>query len=341
MTQPDFGPMADPSDRAAVVCLTLGDGGTRAQALGLAEALARRFDALLEERRFAFRRWSRRLSARAWHGAARVVPGWPELGLAEGARVMAPLPTGGPAIVLGAGRHAAPLVAALSRRTAAAAVMILDPELPHALFDAVILPAHDGVTGPSVLTTLGSLGRVTQENITEAAGVQAARFAHLPGPRLAVLLGGPAREFTWTGADTGRLVASLAAVQGAGWSLLVTPSPRSDPAVIAQLRAALSASGCWIWDGQGTNPYPALLGLADAVLVTEDSVNMVSEAATSGLPVHAFRLTGRVAKMDRFYQAIEAQGAVRGFQGTIGRWSYPPLDETARIAAILGSRHLR
>ncbi|NIV88419.1 MAG: hypothetical protein GWN35_16725, partial [Actinobacteria bacterium] len=44
-------------------------------------------------------------------------------------------------------------------------------------------------------------------------------------------------------------------------------------------------------EGTGANPYPAILGLAAAAIVTGDSVNMASEAATAGLPLHVFRLS--------------------------------------------------
>ncbi|NDW00501.1 mitochondrial fission ELM1 family protein [Salipiger sp. PrR002] len=328
-----------------VLCLTTGEGGTLAQALGLAEALQRHAGAHLIERRFAIRRWARRLPAAGWHRASSVLPFWPEVALQGGAALFAPLPGRGPVAVIGAGRHAAPLVLELTRRLRGAgrrvaSVMVLDPDLPFNLFDAVVLPQHDGLSGPNVLPVLGSLGRITAISITQEAARQAPRFAHLPQPRLAVLIGGPAREVTWTEADSARLEQRLGALVAAGWSLMITPSPRSDPALVKRLRHTLPEGRCWIWDGLGENPYPAILGLAKAVLVTEDSVNMVSEAAASGRPVHAFRLSGRHPKMDRFHAAMLAQGAVRDYDGAIGDWSYRPLAETDRIAALLAARHL-
>ena len=101
-----------------------------------------------------------------------------------------------------------------------------------------------------------------------------------------------------------------------------------------RIREAVGARG-FIWDGQGANPYPGLLGHADAVLVTEDSVNMASEAATTGLPVHVYPLRGRSPKIARFHASLEARGASRRFDGTIGRWSYPPLAEADRVAGEL------
>jgi len=94
----------------------------------------------------------------------------------------------------------------------------------------------------------------------------------------------------------------------------------------------------YIWDGTGDNPYPALLGYADAVLVTEESVNMASEAASTGLPVHIFPATGVADKIARFHETLAATGASRRFDGEIARWKYKPLLEADRIARELIER---
>src|SRR3546814_13124599 len=73
---------------------------------------------------------------------------------------------------------------------------------------------------------------------------------------------------------------------------MVTPSRRTGPDNEAILRARLAGLPAEIWDGEGENPYFAYLGLADAILVTADSVNMVCEAASTGKPVYVIDLDG-------------------------------------------------
>src|SRR3546814_939157 len=85
-----------------------------------------------------------------------------------------------------------------------------------------------------------------------------------------------------------------------------------------------------IWDGDGENPYFGILALADHVVVTGDSVNMVSEAASTGKPEHVVHLQGSFAKVTRFHEALVAAGIPRPFTGTLEAWSYAPLDETSR-----------
>ncbi|MEO0621970.1 MAG: mitochondrial fission ELM1 family protein [Pseudomonadota bacterium] len=311
-----------------VWALTDGRAGNAAQALGLAEAIGRARPVHIAVHAAEPGRLAALLPA-AVSLALGVLPGWPEAGYSG-------VPAGLPDLVIGAGRRIAPLVAALGRR-GAKTVQVLDPQMPHSAFDAVVVPEHDGVTGPRVLTSLGAPGRITPARVAEAANAWADRVAPLPKPRLAVLIGGPGRMASWE-ADTGaRLVTALTTLAETH-SLLVTASRRTDPAVMTALETALDPARHLLHAGTGENPYPAILGLADAVLVTEDSVNMASEAASTGLPVHIFRTGGASDKAQRFHTALAARGIARDFTGQIERWSYRPLAEADRLAAEILAR---
>ena len=85
----------------------------------------------------------------------------------------------------------------------------------------------------------------------------------------------------------------------------------------------------------GDNPYYAYLAIADALLVTGDSVSMVSEAAATGRPVHILDLDGGDAKFARFHKTMREAGITRPFAGKIESWGYAPLDDTARAGAAV------
>src|SRR3546814_15562002 len=80
--------------------------------------------------------------------------------------------------------------------------------------------------------------------------------------------------------DLAETLSDLARARGVG--LTVTPRRRTGPDNEPILRARLAGLRAEIWAGEGENPYFAYLGLADAILVTADSVNMVYEAASTG-----------------------------------------------------------
>ena len=84
-----------------------------------------------------------------------------------------------------------------------------------------------------------------------------------------------------------------------------------------------------------------MLGAADAIIVTADSVSMISEAASTGKPVHIVELEGGSKKFARFHQAMRDAGVTRPFTGTLGAWGYTPPDDTARAAAEIRRRFKR
>lgn len=313
--------------------LTDGRAGNEAQALGLAEALARRRPAAIAAMRAVPGRWAALVPpALAWRLGARP-GGWPFSGLAEGAGALVPP---WPDAVIGAGRRIAPVVAALRRLHGVAAVQVLDPRMPARAFDAVVVPEHDALTGANVVRSVGAVNRLTPGAIAEAAGLWAEKMDRLPRPRLAVLMGGPSRSARFGRTDERDLLGALETL-AATHGLMVTGSRRTPPELAERVRAAVGSRG-FVWPGTGENPYPGMLGHADAVLVTEDSVNMASEAATTGLPVHVFPLSARAAKIARFHEALERRGASRRFAGSIGAWRYAPLAEADRIAGELVRR---
>ena len=297
--------------------------GNRAQARALAAAIARRRPVEVADKVIAVSRWAAILPARIIHSCRLGM-----LGVAEGA-----LDPPWPDLVIGAGRRSAPVVAELGRRGRVATVQILDPQMPLSAFSHVIAPQHDGLMAGNVLPVLGALSVVTGAEVAEAGAAARAGWAGeiaLTPPLLAVLIGGPSRS---SGFDQGRVVEAL--VQAARThGLLVTLSRRSPDGLAARLREALGPRA-WIWDGTGANPYPALLDLADAVLVTADSVNMASEAASTGKPVHILQAPHQSEKFRHFHDSLARHGASRAWQGRVEMWRYPPFDEADRAAAEL------
>ncbi len=218
------------------------------------------------------------------------------------------------------------------------AIHIQDPKVPFGWFDLIVAPEHDRVSGANVITGRGGINAITPERLARAAEDFAPLYADLPRPLIGVIIGGSNRVYSLDAPVMERLagqLAELARRNGAG--LAVTPSRRTGAANEAILRKALADSPAEIWDGQSANPYFGILALADSFIVTCDSVNMVSEAATTGKPVQVVELAGGSAKFKRFHDSLRREGITRAFSGELESWDYPPLQETAKIARkILG-----
>ncbi len=318
----------------AIWAITDGRAGNAVQARALAQAVARRTGGAVTEKTVLPRPPWDRLPAWGWDWATRALGGprpggWPFGALQDGGAALAGPP---PALAIGAGRRSAPVVAALRAMGAGGAVQILAPQMRLSAFDLVVAPAHDRLAGPNVLTTLGALNGLDPASLAAAADPWRRRLGHLPQPRVAVLLGGPSRSAGFGARALERLADGLArlAVDGAG--LMVTPSRRTPRAIVDRLADTLTGVGGWVWGGRGDNPYPGILGLADAVVVTEDSVSMASEAAATGKPVFVAAVDRVDPKIAAFHAALRDHGASRPFAGELAEWRYPPLRETERVA---------
>src|SRR6202011_3886611 len=199
----------------------------------------------------------------------------------------------------------------------------------------LVVPEHDLLRGPRVIVTRGAVHRVTRARLA----AERARFpalAMLPRPILSLLIGGANKAYRLTLRRLGEIADAVAGVLRAqGGSALVTTSRRTGAAGIGLLRGRLWNLPTAIWDGGGENPYFAYLALADAFMVTADSVSIISEAAATGNPVHTLDLDGGNAKFARFHVAMHAAGITRPFSGRIESWCYPIPDDTAPPGAGL------
>jgi uncharacterized protein len=304
--------------------VTDGNAGGLNQCLGLAEALG--LDPIVK--RVALRPPWRQLSPylRIGHAvaftndSAPLTPPWPDLLIASGKQSIA----------------AALYVRAQSKRVGrrTITVFIQNPGISPSHFDLVIAPEHDRVRGANVLVTSGALHRITRARLDAGAAKLAPHVAHLPRPYIGVLVGGANASYALDAAEIAKLSASLIrAAKDSGGSLLVTPSRRTGEDNVARLTSALSSTPSFIWDGTGDNPYFGLLGLADYLVVTNDSVSMVSEAVATAKPVYVFALPGRSQKFARFHAGMLEQGRTRPFEGTVGSYARPSMDDETAEAA--------
>ena len=301
-----------------------GRAGIENQALGLAEAVARKVNANITIKRVAWPRWMRRTPSR-------LIPSRPELLVVGGAELAPPWPD----VWIGNGRASIPLSIGIRRwsnhRTFV--VQLQDPVRNPKLFDLVIPPRHDGLEGPNVFPIIGAAHRVVVNRLEEARTAFSSELDALPRPRVAVLIGGVAKAYRMSLKHSDHLANDIeGAIRRSGGSLMLTFSRRTPTDARKLLTDRLSGLPGVIWNDQGPNPYFAFLGAADVILVTEDSANMPAEAAASGAPVYLLPMEGGQARRRRFHEDLEAHGVTRPFTGNLESWTYPPLNETDRAA---------
>jgi len=245
-----------------------------------------------------------------------------------------------PNLLIATGRHS--IVASLWvkkwSRGRTWTVQLQNPAIALKHFDLVIAPEHDRLHGENVISTRGALHRVTPKLLRGGAERLKPELVHLPRPYIGVLIGGANAAYRLGADELAALANGLAACARAmEASLIVTPSRRTGQENLRLLKSALSRVPHYLWDMTGDNPYFGILGLADFLVVTCDSVNMVSEAASTGKPLYVADLPGGSAKVERFRRLLNETG-IRRFAGTLAPYSYSPLDNMQMIAERVKTR---
>ena len=286
------------------------------QAEGLAEALGWPFESIVVRLRPP---WS-------WLPAHRQPPGLLHC------EVEANLPQPWPDLLISCGRRSAAVSAAVRRAAGGRtfAVHIQNPRTPLRCFDLIVPLEHDGLAGPNVVPSRVALHGVTPEKLAVAGAEWRGRLGDLT---VAVMLGGRTRSHRFTRQTLGELARGLADLDG---DIAVTASRRTEPDAVDALKARLPRA--WFWDGAGRNPYLGMLALARHIVVTEESVSMISEAISTGKPVYLAKMAGGSRRLAQFHASLRDAGNMRPFDGRLAQWRYEPINETPRIAAEVRRR---
>lgn len=246
-----------------------------------------------------------------------------------------------PRLAVGCGRQAA-LATRLLHARGSQVVQILDPRLDPRHWDMVVVPEHDRLRGGNVLTLLGSLHPI--DDAWLAAGRTAfPALGALPSPRVGLLVGGPSGLAPWSDAQAQDAFAALAAqLRAHGGSVLASASRRTPPAVATALRRAFAGVPGVVWCGanDGANPYAGLLGWAERLACTPDSVNLLSEACATRVPVQVLMPEAARGRALAFHRALQARGRLLPAEDAGGAHAadIAPLRETARVAALIRDR---
>ncbi len=261
-----------------------GKAGDNTQIIALAEGLGWPF----ETRRMAYRRTEILTNLLAGPTTAGLVPECSD-----------PLEPPWPELVISAGRRNEPLIRWIQQQAGRENVRLVHVGRPWALhecFDLIITtPQYRLPTKPNVLQNELPLQRVNTGRLEREAARWRDRLAHLPGPHIAVLMGGHAGPYNFdreNGALLGWHASRMA--EELGGSLLVTTSARTPEAAIdafaAQLRVPHMLHRFVRFEPEAENPFFAFLGLASEVVVTADSMSMLAEAVATAKPTHIFDL---------------------------------------------------
>jgi mitochondrial fission protein ELM1 len=309
-------------DLPLIWALTDDRAGNAAQALGVAEALDLPFE-------------TRKLEYTAAAALPNFVMGASFGGLTASTRVNLTPPW--PDVVIAAGRRSAPVARRIKELSGRRAflVQVMHPGEGVEDFDMIAVPRHDQVApADNIFVVTGAPHRVTAVRLAREAERWRDTFAPLPKPWIALIVGGSTKRRAFTEAMARELGAKADALaKAAGGSLLVTTSRRTGEAADALFAEVKPPASLYRWGDPGDNPYFGYLALADAIIVTGDSVSMCCEACASEGPVYIYAPPRSVgAKHARLHRELFEGGYARPLGDALEEWRHPPLNAADAVA---------
>lgn len=244
-----------------------------------------------------------------------------------------------PDVLIASGRRAVPYARAVKEASGGKTftVFLKDPRIDPGAFDLVWAPTHDRLSGENVFSTLtsphGLAARIAAARVRPETAVGV-----LPKPLLGVLIGGPSGGARFDDAVAADLAQMLAIARKDYASLAIAPSRRTPAAFMQALRKRLQGDGLFIWNGEGANPYTDILALADCLIVTADSHNMMSEAVSVDAGVYSYRPPGLAEKLDWTSRQLDVLKVMRPLVGAARPFTHKPIDATAEIVEKVRQR---
>lgn len=318
--------------------MTSGAAGMRSQVLGLANAISRISPAIITEKIINLTPWASllpgHLNPAPLKGLSKnsspLLPPWPDILISSGRR------SSGPSIAIGKQNNGKTY-----------RVHIQNPQTPTGYFNLVASMVHDNLKGKNVVDTKTALHRLDHTLLQQEKNKWNTIWFNTDNllnnnsaPILGILLGGKNKKY---GFDQERVKSLLELIHitraQTNATILITPSSRTELFVTEALEKAFhNDPKIWIWNKTGENPYQGILTNADHLLVTADSVSMISESLYTKAPVHIFPLNGTSRRHKLFLGHLQSEKLIHPIDKRIDftvNATQQPIDETARIAHII------
>lgn len=221
--------------------------------------------------------------------------------------------------IISAGSSLVPLNLFLAKDCRAKSVVLMNPSFPFQFFkyDLSVVPAHDeGRIPQEAFRTLLTPSQMDPEKLEQDAQKISRHLRNPSDVRYSVFLGGDTRRFKMKLEDIQKTFQQLKNVSTEG-DFLVTTSRRTSDEISNYLKKEMSRDkACQMLVIAKEDARPEVVGgmmsLAEILIVTEDSISMISEALRTGkrVIVLCFDGKGLPTKHRRFREILARESAI-------------------------------
>jgi hypothetical protein len=208
-------------------------------------------------------------------------------------------------------------------------------------FHFAVVPEHEYPSdAANVMATVGAPNTIVREELGFVGESLLREFPPEREHRWGILVGGNDKNYRisaeWMRTQVGKILREAAR---SDVDLYIATSRRTPPEAENALRRMVSSCEntrfLFIASSDPYNPVPAILGACDEIFVTDDSVNMVSEAVTAGHTAILLRVE-RSGAVRRRLQHATSMLVSSGILPKRALWGVPRFDETFRSFRNMG-----
>jgi len=238
-----------------------------------------------------------------------------------------------PDLAIAAGRRTIPYLRHIKRMSEnkCKTIYLQDPKINSKAFDIVWAPLHDNIEGHNVIKTITSPNRVNDKLLVKSYKEWAHIFSKFTQPLVGFLIGGKSKAYSFNNSECNKILDSIRLTLDNGYTPLITISRRTPINLTTKIKQELKGKEHIFYDGEGPNPYFAILKASDVIVVTPDSANMISEAISVPKPVYFIDMKSNSKRFKNFTKALINSDHIRPFQEKLDSFQNKRLDATQEI----------
>ena len=209
------------------------------------------------------------------------------------------------------------------------------PNFYSKYFDILVTPEHDDFYRKNnIIKIIGSLVPFNEIEIKKKNPLIEKKFKYFKSPNVLVLLGGKSKRFTPTNTDYSKLLLDIKyAAKKISANVIICQSRRTPENVLYLTNQIFSdfTNHYYISKKDEPNIYPSIIKICDYIVVTNDSVNMISETASTTKSLFLGYLNKEKSKLKSFHEKLLKNNNIKIFEKSFYNFKKIPLDNQKKL----------
>mgnify|MGYP001223772391 CR=1 FL=1 len=214
-------------------------------------------------------------------------------------------------------------------------IHIQDPKVSPKNFDYIIAPEHDGLIGKNILTTKGAIHYLRENELKENQDYLKGKIRK--EKIVSFIVGGPNRYYSFEDNLIEKLFNKIKInFIDNGYQLIFIPSMRTPKRLIEKAQNFFDSNQIII-ESIDKKAYLSSLQLASHIIVTCDSISMISESAMTGKPIYVAQMPTikKNGRFEKFFSLFKSLNIIKDLNSFPESWNYKKLNETDRISRYI------